>query len=406
MPIIRKSKGYPFPQKCFCGKHSVHTPMKIRVRPVQYKKYRESRRFPTAEKELLISDGYYSILADREVPVNKNLGAGRLFCGAFFDRKGKTGMKHTWMVATILLTCAALLTGCTITFVGGTPSTEPVTTDGGATTQAPSGTQESSATEGDSETNFLAALQSAIRASGCVVGIAHVDYIDSGLSDENAKIYLQHSELAEAYPFVKEISLAARKGIMLFVLVPADAQTRITVYAVEPNEQWEPETLRDEVIYAAEPGEPIALRCNENENYSNVLVSVTSGEQTVEFYPMISLEDGWSIALYEGCFDFSLRNIRKYLDSVTMLLPEYIPEIREALDRGYDMIFGGDFYFRDQMMLRFELGRYTDYEEGSGAAGFVCEKQYAVSFDTTYAKIQGDDNWYEVGPGVDGMGLE
>lgn len=333
-------------------------------------------------------------------------------------------MKHTWIFWAAILLCMSFLAGCQkpseafVTTKSGSTSGEsatsetpvttvtPITTVTPMTTETPITTEAPDTTSPNAGAESLAALQSDIRASDSIVGIAKAAFIDQDLSDKDAELELRNSELAKSYPFIENTKFAARQGIVLFVLVPVDAQTKITVYPVETavvSERLELKTLRDVVICESEPGEPIAIRCNDNENYSNVLVSVTNGERTVEFYPMISLEDGWSIALYDGCFDFSLRDIRAYIYPATMLLPDYISEIKESLDNGYEMIYGGEISLNDQTMLCFELGKFTSNEEGYSSDGFVCERQYAVSFDATYAKNVNDADWQKVGVGIDGM---
>lgn len=245
-----------------------------------------------------------------------------------------------------------------------------------------------------------AALRNKIKDADCTVGIAFVDYVENELSEEDTSTYFNHSETAAEYPFLKNIKTVAYEGRELFVLVPASRKATITVFPAEINADGELEVKKDTTVCKGSQGEPIALRCNISDDYANVLVSVSDGSEVCEFYPMISLEDGWTVAPQKGCYDFSIDDIRKYVDKTFNILPETYPEIQKSLDSGSTLNYAGDFYFCNQMMLRFELGK-SDANTGE----FVCEKQFAVSFDTTYEKTA-DGNWYVIGAGIKGMGLQ
>lgn len=304
-------------------------------------------------------------------------------------------MRGKIIVFACLVLCLSILSGCTDGVRKDPEQTTPDVSDVMA--------QETGNASGDvadsAEAYELAALQSRIRAAGCSVGIAFVDYIDGELSNADTTTYFRQSETVEEYPYLKDIKTVAYDGSELFVLAPATRDGVITVYPTLITDAGELEVQRDEVVCTAAPGEPIALRCNISESYSNVLVSVSCGEDVCEFYPSISLKDGWSVAICDGCYDFSIDNVHKYVDPAYYMLPKTYTEIKEALDGGSELIFAGDFYFCDQTMLRFELGRHGD-------DGFVCDKQYAVSFDATYAMDPADHRWYVIGAGVKGMGLD
>lgn len=301
-------------------------------------------------------------------------------------------MNHKILIFTAVLLCGALLAGCV-----AEPGQKPEITTGppDTTTADETGITNKEENEDPAE---LYILRSKIQEAECAVGIAFVDYVESDLSQQDTATYLRYSEIAEEYPFINNAETVAYSGMELFVLVPASKEGIITVFPAAITEEGEYTAYRDEIVYQSAPGEPVALRCNISESYANVLVSVTNGTETFEFYPMISLEDGWSIALQDGCYDFSMDNIRKYVYPVYIMLPQDFPEIQQAMDNGRELTYAGDFYFCDQLMLRFELGI-------SDESGVVCEKQYAVSFDATYAMDPADHIWYVLGTGVNGMGL-
>lgn len=202
-------------------------------------------------------------------------------------------VKNKMCVLSAFLLCVFLFAGCSL---------RP---DGNASVKETTDTEKIKGAE-------LSALQSEIIGSNSAVGIAFVDYVEDGLSEGDVAGYLINSELAKKYPFLKGIKTVAYNGLELFVLVPASDNGVITVYPNTINDKGELEANRDVVIFKGKKGEAVALRCNINESYPNVLVSVTQGDAFLEFYPTISLRDGWSVALQDGCYDFSLDDIRKY----------------------------------------------------------------------------------------------
>lgn len=286
----------------------------------------------------------------------------------------------------LFLICCVLLSGCT-----GTPSGNDTTADSSSavdTSSAPESTESAS-----DEPSELLGLRAEMKKRGSYVGIGFVDYVGSELSEEDVATYLGQSDLAKEYPFVKESEVAAYDGMELFVLVPASETAVITVYPNVITDEGELEVNKNEIICKSEPGKAVALRCNISESYPNVLVAVTDGNNNFEFSPSISLEDGISVAAVDGTYDFSLDDIRKYTEEAYNMLVYNFAEVDAALDNGKGLVFASDFYFCDQMMLRFELGEYTD-------DGFSVEKHYAVSFDATYGMDPADHEWTVIGTGL------
>lgn len=239
----------------------------------------------------------------------------------------------------------------------------------------------------------LTALRMKIKENDCAVGIAFVDYVGNGLSEENVRNYLVHDRIVDSYPFLSQEKLIAYEGEELFALVPASKESTITLYPAGLDDEGNHSAQKDTILYQGNPGEPVLLRCNISENYGNVLAVVSNEEETLEFYPLISLEDGCSVAVFDGCYDFSLDNIRKYLDEAYYALEHNFTEVQEDVDNGMELVYAGEFYFCEQYMLRFEMGTYNE-------DGFVCEKQYAVGFDATYAFDTDAQKWYVIGAGL------
>lgn len=251
----------------------------------------------------------------------------------------------------------------------------------------------SSIPEAEPEDAELNALRQQITNNNCMVGIAFVSYVDGGLSDGELTACLNRDPLVTEYPFLSNGKLVSYNGLELFALVPANENSVITLHPAGIDQYGDFEVQRNLTIYKSEPGETVILCCNDNENYANVLATVTDGDSVCEFYPMISLEDGCSIALYEGCYDFSLDDISKHLSEAYYYLENDIPEIREAIDDGMGLIYDSELFYDGQKMLVFELGSFTEY-------GFVCEKKYAISFDATYVLDSDDQTWIEIDDGI------
>lgn len=311
-----------------------------------------------------------------------------------------TNRKH--IILTTLMLCLMLLatTGCIpinlgdlIDFTNDPSSSSqaetPVSSD--VLSEAPSAIPE--AEPEDDQSAELTALRQEITNNNCMVGIAFVGYLDSDISDEELAPYLNRNALAAKYPFLSNGKLVSYDGLELFALVPANENSVITLYPAGIDQYGDFTIQRNLTIYKSEPGETVILRCNDNENYANVFATVTDGDSVCEFYPMISLEDGYSVALYEGCYDFSLDDIFKHMSEAYYYLENDIPEIREAINDGMGIIYDSEIFYIDQNMLVFELGQFTEY-------GFVCEKKYAISFDATYVLDSDNQTWIVIGDGI------
>ncbi len=312
-------------------------------------------------------------------------------------------LRYGVITLTVLGLCLSALAGCAGDVGGIADSDAPETTlsDTASSEVTTSPADGENAENGESELYELMALRSRIKDSGSSVGIAFVDYLEARLSEEDLSTYFEHSETAEEYPFLRGIDAVSCAGENIFVLVPASDDGVITLYSAGLNDDGEFEVDRSRELYRGEAGAPLLLSCNESENFSNVAVSVTDGDKALEFHPMLSLKDGWSVDLQSGCCDISIDSILKYVDRAYYMLPMNFPEIADALEDGRDLCFAGSFYFCDQTMLRFELGVPDE-------AGFVCEKQYAVSFDATYATDMDteDRKWYVLGAGIGSFDAE
>lgn len=223
---------------------------------------------------------------------------------------------------------------------------------------------------GDDEPLELYMLRRRLRDAESAVGVAFIDYSISG---EAVLEQLKTGEFFRKYPFLLESELVDCTGELVFALVPTDRDSVIRLYSSYINDDGELETDRDNAIYVGEPGESILLRCNMSDAFSNVLVSV-SGESVLEFSPHVSMEDGWTVNLSRGCYDFSIDDIRKYVDEGYEFIRKFF-ELR-ILDK--ELLYLGEIELCGQQMLDFGVGEYDD--DGY----FEPITRYAVSFDVTF----------------------
>lgn len=221
-------------------------------------------------------------------------------------------MKKVFSLLFITSVCLAVLAGCSfgpIDFSGSdTDSTSagiPTDTEP-ASTGIPTDTEATSAavpTETEADDSPLYQLRDKMRSEDCTVGIAFIDYVDGESTEEALKDLVKSSSLCQKYPFFEDCSLAMTAGQELYAIVPAGEDDCITVFEAGINESGEYADYRDRVIFEGRPGEPLVLRCNVSEVYSNVLVSVgISGDAGFEFRPFLSGMDG-SLVMKIGMYD-------------------------------------------------------------------------------------------------------
>ena len=130
-----------------------------------------------------------------------------------------------------------------------------------------------------------------------VCGVAYVGFVEGPLGEGYRAIIEEQKELMEWYPFVANIpaeQFVETDGYDLYCIVPTSLDCSVKVEEVsipENTEAWEP--IIGEVIYESETGEPILLKCNESDIFSNVLVTITTPDGVEKkISPYLSLMDG------------------------------------------------------------------------------------------------------------------
>lgn len=278
--------------------------------------------------------------------------------------------KHILMAALSL--CLLLTMGC------------------GKTPQDSSGDTEKSAGGTQTAITALDRLQSGIAEKDCMLGVAFFGYVDSESDEAAVRAFAAGSSLVRDYPFLADCTPVLTEGAELYALVPANKDTAVTVCPAEMSEDGNYIDRKDTPLYTGKPGEAVILRCNLSEIHANVRISATDGSSTLEFHPMISLENGRMVQ-EEGCYDFSVYQQDPVEAARERLLAA--DEVQDALQRGMKLLYTGDSQTIDgQDCPVFALG--TD-----SAEQFVREQLYAVSDSRIYAYSVLSDSWEILGAG-------
>lgn len=203
------------------------------------------------------------------------------------------------MKKTALLLCAVILLVCSLCGCVNSPGKNPGgdKTPGGSTVKDPDGT--------NAEDPTLAVLQQKINYHGKGAGVAFIGYVDSESSEVDLRAYVAGSETGKEYPSLSRASLYMAEGQELYAIIPPNDKGTIIVYPSMITEDGEYADDKSNPLCIGKPGEPLLLRCNLSEIYSNVLITATDGGGAIDFRPSLSMENG-HLQEIAGVYDFSL----------------------------------------------------------------------------------------------------
>lgn len=295
------------------------------------------------------------------------------------------------MKRTMLLFCTAILLICFLCGCVALP---------GENTSYPNGSKipdNSSVKEPDdvkAEDAALTALQKRINQSGSVVGIAFIGYVDSGTSEVDLRTYFASSETGKAYPDLVYAPLYMAEGQELYAIVPANKKGTIKVYPSAVTENGEYADDKSSPLHVGKPGEPLLLRCNFSEIYSNVLITATDGGGAIDFRPSLSMENG-HLQETVGVYDFSVYEKmpdERSVQIATEILLE-ADEVKDAIEHGMKLMYTGDTQvIEGRTCLLFVLGTDQDGQ-------FVRECYYGVCDNLIYVYDTVSDTWTTLGVG-------
>lgn len=148
-------------------------------------------------------------------------------------------------------------------------------------------------------------------------GVAYVGFVEGPVGDGYHAILEEQKELMEWYPFVAEIPaerIVETDGYDLYCIVPASLDYSVKVEEIslpEGTEAWEP--IIGEIIYESKTGEPILLKCNESDIFTNVLVTITTPDgKEKKISPYLSLMDGSLAGINEDESELTALDFSRY----------------------------------------------------------------------------------------------
>lgn len=284
------------------------------------------------------------------------------------------------------LFCTVILLVCSLCGCVNSPGENP----GGDT--IPGGNTAKDPDDKNTEEAAFAALQKEIAQSGSAVAVAFIGYVDSESSEADLRTYVAGSETGKEYPSLSSAPLYMAEGQELYAIIPPNDKGTIIVYPSMITEDGEYADDKSNPLHVGEPGEPLLLRCNLSEIYSNVLIAVTDGGGAMDFRPSLSMENG-HLQEIAGVYDFSTYEEmpdERSIQIATELLLE-TEEVKQAVMQGMKVMYTGDTqWIEGRPCLLFALG--TDSEEQ-----FVRERYYGVCDNLVYSYDAISDTWSTVG---------
>lgn len=282
----------------------------------------------------------------------------------------------------VLLVC--FLCGCSV-LPEKTPSyPDESRISGSSSVKQPSNT--------NADETALTALRQKINYHSKGAGVAFIGYVDSESSEVDLRAYTASSETGKKYPDLPNAPLYMAEGQELYAIVPVNEKGTITLYSSAMTENGEYADDKSNPLHVGKPGEPLLLRCNLSEIYSNVLIAVTDGGGAVLFRPSVSLKDGhltndlpvYDFSIYEETPD------ERSVQIATEILLE-ADEVKDAVKGGMKIMYTGDTQMiKGRTCLLFALG--TDSEDQ-----FVRERYYGVCDNLIYVYDAVSDTWAVLG---------
>lgn len=283
------------------------------------------------------------------------------------------------------LFCTVILLVCSLCGCVNSPGENP----GGDT--IPGGNTAKDPDDKNTEEAAFAALQKEIAQSGSAVAVAFIGYVDSESSEADLRAYVAGSETGKEYPSLSSAPLYMAEGQELYAIIPPNDKGTIIVYPSMITEDGEYADDKSNPLHVGEPGEPLLLRCNLSEIYSNVLIAATDGGGAMDFRPSLSMENG-HLQEIAGVYDFSTYEEvpdERSIQIATELLLE-TEEVKQAVMQGMKVMYTGDTqWIEGRPCLLFALG--TDSEEQ-----FVRERYYGVCDNLVYRYDAISDTWSTV----------
>lgn len=124
-------------------------------------------------------------------------------------------------------------------------------------------------------------LQALIEENGCMGGAMYIEMVGSDWNEDYIRQCLEYDRVSEYASVFGNGAVVLGEGEQLFALLPGEGAW-ITIYPSEITESAEYVDDLSAPLYEGKVGEPILLRCNFSDSYSNVYVTVQNGEAVYE----------------------------------------------------------------------------------------------------------------------------
>lgn len=231
-----------------------------------------------------------------------------------------------------------------------------------------------------------------IRISSAPISGGYAIWQDNVRPLTELRAYVAGSETGKEYPSLSRAPLYMAEGQELYAIIPPHDKGTIIVYPSMMTEDGEYADDRNNPLHVGEPGEPLLLRCNLSEIYSNVLIAATDGGGAILFRPSLSMENG-HLQEIAGVYDFSTYEEvpdERSIQIATEILLE-TDEVKQAVMQGMKVMYTGNTqWIEGRPCLLFALG--TDSEDQ-----FVRERYYGVCDNLVYSYDAISDTWSTVG---------
>lgn len=198
----------------------------------------------------------------------------------------------------LLLLCALLFTlvGCSEKLKKTTDASEEATTKVTKTTEPPTNKTEPDSTEFTEPTHAeatLSLLREDLEMSGDLCGVAYLGGFSGEFADFEA--FLTENGALEWFPFLENLPaehFVATGGWEVYLVIPCDSASNVTVHEWVVDESNDYTGAPGQLLYESQEGNPFVLCCNVSNIMPDTQITVSDGEQTVEYNPSLSLEDG------------------------------------------------------------------------------------------------------------------
>ena len=234
-------------------------------------------------------------------------------------------------------------------------------------------------------------LQALIEENDCMGGAMYIELVGSDWNEDYIRECLEYDRVVDYLPVFANGAVVLGEGEQLFALLPGEGAW-ITIYPSEITEDAEFVDDLTAPLYEGAVGEPILLRCNYSDSYSNVYVTVQNGEAMYELRPNMSGEYAYMMAPADGWLDIAPLDIRSLgYETLQWFQYNYGYELEEGLANGYALEYMGPEYYYNHYLLKF--GMYRGMDDDSEEIDVYAE--YAVDLTYTY-KMDPDTGYYQV----------